>query len=91
MLGDDKVRIRGNMFGVWVLIKCASEGTCFGQMLNDIQEKTYLLLRVCEGLAHYVRTPNTCKNTYKSKEIYNKAFFSPKEGVILLIMEMVDE
>jgi len=31
------------------------------------------------------------KNTYKSKEIYNKAFFSPKEGVILLIMKKVDK
>ena len=36
MLGDDEVRIRGNMFGVWVLgvecwllMKCAFEGTCF--------------------------------------------------------------
>lgn len=44
---------------------------------------------MCGRLTHVVRRLK--KNTYKSKEIYNKAFFSPKEGVILLIMEMVDE
>ena len=35
LLGDDEVRIRGNMFAFWflgvdslMLMKCASEGTC---------------------------------------------------------------
>ena len=44
---------------------------------------------MCGRLTHVVRRLK--KNTYKSKEIYNKAFFSPKEGVILLIMKKVDK
>ncbi len=44
---------------------------------------------MCGRLTHVVRRLN--RDAYKGKEIYSKAFFSPKEGVILLIMEMVDE
>ena len=44
---------------------------------------------MCGRLTHVVRRLN--KDAYKSKEIYNKAFFSPKERVILLIMKKVDK
>ena len=66
MLDVDKVRIRGNMFAfgcwvlnAWMLIKCASEGTCLlvwvlgvecWVMMKCAFEGTCLSLGVCFGL-----------------------------------------
>ena len=59
MLGVDKVRIRGNMFCVWVLgvecwvmMKCAFEGTC---RRRDVE---YLLFMKCVSK---VKAPVFCR------------------------------